>query len=128
MLKSKTIKLEPHSQVCLFLGYPKETMGGFFFSSEENKVFVSTNITFLEEDYMREFKPCNKIVLEELLASSTSLPSTTVVDKNITHTTSERQMTVYQNDLPPRYTGRIVRQFDRYLGILRDISCHKMIH
>ena len=90
--------------MCLFVGYPKETRGGFFYSAEENKVFVSTNATFLEEDYMREFKPRSKIVLEELLASSTSMPSTIVVDKNIVPSTSE----LYQNDLPPRHSGRVV--------------------
>ena len=117
LLKSKTTKLEPRSQVCLFVGYPKETRGGFFYSPEENKVFVSTNATFLEEDYMREFKPRSKVVLEELLAGSTSTPSTIVVDKNIAPSTSERQMNVYQNDLPPRRSGRVVQQPDRYLGV-----------
>ena len=45
-LKNKTAKLEPRSQVCLFVGYPKETRGGFFYSPDNNKVFVSTNATF----------------------------------------------------------------------------------
>src|SRR5215813_13885775 len=57
VLKNKAIKLESRSKVCLFLGYVKETRGGFFYSLEENKVFVLTNATFLEGDYMREFKP-----------------------------------------------------------------------
>ena len=105
MLKRKTTKLEQRSQVCLFVGYPKETTGGFFYSPEENKVFVSKNATFLENDYMREFKPRSKIVLEELLAGSTSTPSITIVDKNIAPLTSERQMNVYQNDLPPKRNG-----------------------
>ena len=69
---------------------------------------MSTNATFLEEDYMREFKPRSKVVLEELLVGSTSTPSTTVVDKNIAPSTSERQMNVYQNDLPPMNNGRVV--------------------
>ena len=51
VLKSKTKNLESRSQMCLF--DTKETMGGFFYSSEENKVFVSTNATFLEEEYER---------------------------------------------------------------------------
>ena len=99
----------------LFVGYPKETRGGFFYSPEENKVFVSINVMFLEEDYKKEFKPRSKVVLDELLVGSTSTPSTTVVDKNIAPLTSERQINVYQNDLPPRRSGRVVRQPDRYL-------------
>ena len=109
VLKSKTTKLEPRSQVCLFVGYPKETMGGFFYSPKDNKVFISTYATFIEEDYIREFKPRSKIVLEELFVGSTSTPSTIVVDKNIAPSTSDRQMNVYQNDVPPRHSGRVVR-------------------
>ena len=117
MLKNKTIKLEPRSQVCLFIGYPKETRGGFFYVPAENKIFVSTNATFLEEDYIRKLKPRTKAVLEELLAGSTSTSITTVVDKNIAPSTSERQKNVYQNDLPPKRSEKVVRQPDRYLRV-----------
>ena len=103
--------------MCLFVGYPKETRGGFFYSPDDNKVFVSTNATFLEGDYMREFKPRSKMLLEELLTGSTSTPSSTKVDKYIAPSTSDSQMLPSQNDLPPRHSGRVVRQPDRYLGI-----------
>ena len=66
MLKGKTGKLEPRTEVCMFIGYPKGTMGGFFYSPLNKKVFVSTNATFLEDDYMTNFKPRSKVVLEEL--------------------------------------------------------------
>ena len=115
MLKNKTTKLESRSQVCLFVGYPKETMGGFFYSPEDNKVFVSKNATFLEEDYMREFKPQSKMLLEELLVGTTSTPLSNV-DKDMTPSTSESQMQVYQDIIPPRRSGRVVRQPERYLG------------
>ena len=66
VLKGKTGKLEPRTEVCLFVGYPKGTRGGLFYSPQDNKVFVSTNATFLENDYMENFKPRSKVVLEEL--------------------------------------------------------------
>ena len=66
MLKGKTGKLEPHIEVCMFVGYPKGTRGGLFYSPSDKKLFVSTNATFLEDDYMKNFKPCSKVVLEEL--------------------------------------------------------------
>ena len=115
MLKNKTTKLEPRSHVCLFVGYPKETRGGFFYNPEDNKVFVSTNAIFLEEDYMKEFKPRSKVLLEELLAGTTSEPLSNV-DKDITPSASESQMQVYQKTMPPRRSGRVVRQSERYLG------------
>ncbi len=40
VLKNKNMKLEPRFKVCLFVGYPKETRGGFIYSLEDNKVFV----------------------------------------------------------------------------------------
>ena len=52
VLKGKTGKLEPGTQVCVFVGYPKGTGGGLFYSPSDKKVFVSTNATFLEDDYM----------------------------------------------------------------------------
>ena len=66
MLKRKTGKLEPCTEVCMFVGYPKGIRGGLFFSPLGKKVFVSTNVTFLKDDYMTNFKPRSKVVLEEL--------------------------------------------------------------
>ena len=39
----------------MFIGYPTA-----------KKVIVSTHATFLEEDYMNNFKPKSKVVLEEI--------------------------------------------------------------
>ena len=66
VLKGKTGKLEPRTEVCMFVGYPKGTRGGLFYSPSDKKVFVSTNVTFLEDDYMTNFKPRSKVILEEL--------------------------------------------------------------
>ena len=48
VLKGKPDKLEPKSEICLLMGYPKETRGYLFYSRNDNKVFVSTNAKFLE--------------------------------------------------------------------------------
>ena len=66
VLKGKIGKLEPRTKVCMFVGYPKGTREGLFYSPSGKKVFVSTNATFLEDDYMTIFKPRSKVVLEEL--------------------------------------------------------------
>ena len=66
MLKGKTGKMDSRTEVCLFVGYPKGTRGGLFYSPQDKKVFVSTNATFLENTYMTDFKPRSKTVLEEL--------------------------------------------------------------
>ena len=41
-------KLGPKSDMCYFVGYPKETKGYFFYSSTENKIVVSSTVVFLE--------------------------------------------------------------------------------
>ena len=66
MLKGKPDKLEPKSKVCLLIGYPKETRVYLFYSRKDNKVFVSTNAKFLENDYMNNFTPRSRVVLAEM--------------------------------------------------------------
>ena len=56
-------KLEHRSKLCLFVGYPKKSKGGLFYDPQENKVFVSTNATFLEEDHIRNHQTSSKLVL-----------------------------------------------------------------
>ena len=66
MLKGKSDKLEAKTKVCMFLGYSKETKGYLFYNHKENKVFVSTNAKFWEDDYVNNFNPRSKVVLAEL--------------------------------------------------------------
>ena len=66
VLVQKQQKLESRTEMCMFIGYPKGTRSGIFYNPKEKKVIVSTHATFLEEDYMNNFKPKSKVVLEEL--------------------------------------------------------------
>ncbi|KAA0040701.1 gag/pol protein [Cucumis melo var. makuwa] len=97
------------------LRYSKESRGGLFYDPQENKVFVSTNATFLEEDHIRNHQTRSKLVLEEISKNVTDRPSssTKVVDKtrNIGQTHPSQKLG------EPRGSGRVVRQPDRYLGL-----------
>ena len=66
MLKGKYDKLQSKIEVVFFVGYPKGTIGGLFYSHKDNKVFVSTNANFLENDYMNDFTPKSRVVLVEM--------------------------------------------------------------
>ena len=68
VLKRDPSKLESRTDVCLFVGYPNGTKGYLFYDPQEQKVIVSTNAWFLEEDYMMHNKPRSKIALDELRA------------------------------------------------------------
>ena len=65
VLKGKMNKLETRSEVCSFIGYPKGTLGWYFYDSREQKVFVSTNAIFLEDDYIMNHKSKGMIDLRE---------------------------------------------------------------
>ena len=43
MLKGKSDKLQSKTKVVFFVGYPKGTIGGLFYSHKDSKVFVNTN-------------------------------------------------------------------------------------
>ena len=75
MLKGKSDKLEAKTEVCMFLGYSNETKGYLFYNHKDNKVFVSTNAKFLEDDYVNNFNPRSKDRKSTRLNSSHALTS-----------------------------------------------------
>ena len=77
-------KLEPKSEKCVFIEYPKVTIGYTFYHRSEGKIFVAKNGSFLEEFLSKEVSG-RKIELDEvivpspLLESSSSLKSVPVI-------------------------------------------------
>ncbi|RVW98285.1 Retrovirus-related Pol polyprotein from transposon TNT 1-94 [Vitis vinifera] len=66
VLKGKTDKLETKTELCFFIGYPRGTKGGLFYSPKDKKIIVSTNAHYLEEDYIRNHIPKSQLALNEL--------------------------------------------------------------
>ena len=58
--------MELKSKLCPFVGYPKGIKDWLFYNPREQKVFVSSNAVFLEEDYMLDWKALERVVLEEI--------------------------------------------------------------
>ena len=52
MKKHQLGKLEPKSEKCVFIGYPKETVGYTFYHISEGKIFVAKNGSFLEKEFL----------------------------------------------------------------------------
>ena len=117
MLKGKPDKLEPKSEVCLLVGYPKKTRGYLFYSRKDNKVFVSTNAKFLENDYMNNFTPRSRVVLAEIKEPINEQPMDETRDdmavldtpRDITHEMTSTQV--------PRHSRRIFRPPIRFIGL-----------
>ncbi|KAL4386829.1 hypothetical protein GQ457_09G016700 [Hibiscus cannabinus] len=57
-------KLEPKSQKCTFVGYPKETKGYYFYN--KNKEFVSRTGVFLENEFLTNSEKGRNIELKEV--------------------------------------------------------------
>ena len=66
MLKGKADKLESRIDVYFFVGYLRGTKYGLFYCPKDQKVIVSSNARFLEEDFVMNHKFRSKIILEEL--------------------------------------------------------------
>ena len=62
----KINKLEPKFDKYLFIGYPKETKGYYFYLTEEQKVFISSRIIFLKKKFFGEETNASKIELGEV--------------------------------------------------------------
>ncbi|TYK04057.1 gag/pol protein [Cucumis melo var. makuwa] len=94
-----------------------KTRGGLFFDPQENRVFVSTNATFLEEDHMRDHKPRSKLILNEAIDESTRVVDEVGPSSRVDETTTSGQSHPSQSLRMLRRSGRVVSQPNHYLGL-----------
>ena len=66
-------KLEPKSDKCVFIGYPKETIGYTFYHRSKGKTFVAQNGTFLEKEILSKEVSGRKVELDEVMVPSPEL-------------------------------------------------------
>ncbi|KAA0043002.1 gag/pol protein [Cucumis melo var. makuwa] len=117
VLMTNPKKLESRSRLCQFVGYLKETRGGLFFDPQGNRVFVSTNATFLEEDHMRDHKPRSKLVLNQATDESTRVVDEVGPSSRVDETTTSGQSHPSQSLRMPRRSGRVVLKPNHYLDL-----------
>jgi len=60
-------KITPKAEKCVFIGYPKETMGYTFYHRSEGKVFVARNGSFLEKEFLSREVTNRKVELDEVI-------------------------------------------------------------
>nr|GEW25942.1 retrotransposon protein, putative, Ty1-copia subclass [Tanacetum cinerariifolium] len=82
---TKHDKLEPRSIKCIFIGYPKETIGYSFCYPLENKVLVAQNAEFLE----------NSIITQE---ASGSLEDIEIIQEEDTHPSIDTSLNHEEDD------------------------------
>ena len=59
-------KLAPRSEKCIFVRYPKETRGYYFYNRSDNKVFVAWNDIFLKKQFISKENSGSKVLLDEV--------------------------------------------------------------
>ncbi|GJX23732.1 retrotransposon protein, putative, ty1-copia subclass [Tanacetum coccineum] len=65
-------KLQQRSVKCIFIGYPKETMGYYFYFPSENKIVVARYAKFFEKNLITQEVSGRVIDLEEIQDEDTS--------------------------------------------------------
>ena len=68
-------KLEPKSEKCYFIGYPKETVGNTFYHRSESKTFVANNGSFLQKEFLSKEESGRKVELDEVTVPAPLLES-----------------------------------------------------
>src|SRR3989337_1416068 len=70
-------KLKLKSEKCVFIGYPKETVGYTFYHRSEGKTFVAKNGSFLEKEFLSKEVSGRKVELDEVTIPALKLESST---------------------------------------------------
>ena len=66
-------KLEPKSEKCVFIEYPKETVGYSFYHKSKGKTLVAKNGSFLEKEFLSKEVSGRKVELDEVTVPSPEL-------------------------------------------------------
>ena len=80
------------------------------------KIFnVSTNTTFLEDDYIKNHKPKSKVILEELSGEIVNPYTSPIISEQVEgHEYNDEEIPPVQKQLEePRCHGRVTRFFAR---------------
>ena len=68
-------KLESKSEKCVFIEYPKVTIGYTFYHRSEGKTFVAKNGSFLEKEFLSKEVSGRKVELDKVIVPSPELES-----------------------------------------------------
>ena len=109
--KIATDKLGPRSEKCLFVGYPKESKGYYFYHIEDQRLFVSLRAIFLEKKYLTESTKAN-VELNEVQQEEIPLHSETAIELALIGLNLELI------EEPLRRFDRVPCQPDRYFNFL----------
>ena len=82
-------KLGPRSDKCLFISYPKESKGYYFYLPEEQKLFIRLRAIFLEKEFLSEGTIASKIELNEVQSIEEPTQSSKLIESDLTRSNLE---------------------------------------
>ena len=68
-------KLEPKSEKCIFIEYPKETVGYTIYHRSKGKTFIAKKGSFLEKEFLSKEVSGRKVELDEVTVPAPLLES-----------------------------------------------------
>nr|GEV60588.1 hypothetical protein [Tanacetum cinerariifolium] len=119
---TKHDKLEPRSIKCIFVGYPKETMGYSFYYPPENKVFVAWNAEFLENSLIAQ-EASESIKNLEIIQEEDTYPS---LDTSLNHEEDDQEIDEPQCDINPIRRSTRTRRAPDQMCLYVDAEEHEL--
>ena len=104
-------KLEPRAIKCIFVGYPKETMGYYFYYPSENKIFVARYAEFFERNLISQEASGSKVDFDEIQEKDVQPSGNTSEHQN---ETEHENVESHQDVAPIRRSARIPQAHDQY--------------
>nr|GEU38533.1 hypothetical protein [Tanacetum cinerariifolium] len=119
---TKPNKLEPRAFRCIFVRYPKETMGYSFYYLPENKVFVAWNVGFFENDVI-DHEASRSLEDLEIIQEEDTHPS---LDTSLDHEEDDQEIDEPQSDINPIRRSTRIRRAPDQMCLYVDFEEHEL--
>nr|GEX17430.1 hypothetical protein [Tanacetum cinerariifolium] len=119
---TKPNKLEPKSIKCIFIGYPKETIGYSFYYPPENKVLVARNAKFLVNSLITQ-EACGSLEDFEIIQEEDTHPS---IDTILNHEEDDLELDEPQSDIIPIRRSTRIRHLTYHTCLYIDAEEHEL--
>ncbi|GJV50059.1 retrotransposon protein, putative, ty1-copia subclass [Tanacetum coccineum] len=119
---TKPDKLEPISIKCIFIGYPKETMGYSFYYLPENKLLVARNAEFLENSLITQ-EASGSLEDLEIIQEEDTHPS---IDTSLNHEEDDLEIDEPQSDIVPICRSTRTRNAPNRMCLYIDAEEHEL--
>ncbi|GKC37733.1 retrotransposon protein, putative, ty1-copia subclass, partial [Tanacetum coccineum] len=119
---TKPDKLEPISIKCIFVGYPKETIGYSFYYPPENKVLVARNVEFLENSLITQ-EASGSLEDLEIIQEEDTHPS---INTSLNHEEDDLEIDEPQSDIIPIRRSTRTRNAPNRMCLYIDAEEHEL--